>query len=418
MLYLSKFWTVLSHTFITNAKSKTFKISTIITTLLVVALFTLPSFITYFDKEEKTYIGVLDNSNEVMEPLQQQLVTMGYNDIDLTSIDTEELAVSQLNENVLDGYLVIDINKDGSINAAYKAQQISNSSTVRQLELGLSQIQFLVKADTMGLTVEEAAQLFQTVTIEKIALDEGAKSEEEIIQSTVLVYILLFAIYIGVIMYGNLVATEIAKEKSSRVMEILISSVNPIQQMFGKILGIALLGLVQASIFALAGYFAMKFGDQSFSVDNFNLDFSNMPISTIIYAIVFFLLGYILFATLAAMLGSMVSRVEELQQTLTPLNLIVIAAFMIAMYGLDNPNATLIIVTSYIPIFTPMIMFLRVGVSEPAAWEIGLSIGILITTIVAVAILAAKVYKGGVLMYGKGASFKNIKKAITLGRDS
>lgn len=415
---MSKFWTVLSHTFITNAKSKTFKISTIITTLLVVGLFTLPSLISYFDKEEKTYIGVVDYSNEVMEPLQEQLVALDYSDIELIDFETEESAMGELNANALDGYLVIDISSDGSINASYNAQQITNSSIVRQLEQGLNQIQFRIKADTMGLSIEEAAQLFQPVAIEKVALDEGAKSEEEIIQSTVLVYILLFAIYIGVLMYGNLVATEIAKEKSSRVMEILISSVNPIQQMFGKILGIALLGLVQASIFVLAGYIAMKFGDQTVSIDNFNLDFSNIPISTIVYAIVFFLLGYILYATIAAMLGSMVSRVEELQQTLTPLNLIVIAAFMIAMYGLDNPNATLVIVTSYIPIFTPMIMFLRVGVSEPATWEIILSIGLLIGTIGAVAILAAKVYKGGVLMYGKGASFKNIKKAITLGKDS
>jgi len=415
---MSKFMTVLSHTFITNAKSKTFKITTVVTALLVVALFTLPSIITYFDNGEKTNIGVVDHTNEVMEPLQQQLIALDYTDIELISFDNEESAVSDLNANTLEGYLVIDLSADGSIIAAYKAAQITNSRIVNQLEQGLSQIQFRVKANSMGLTVEEAAQLFQPVTIEKIALAEGAKSEEEIIQSTVLVYVLLFAIYMGVLLYGNLVATEIAKEKSSRVMEILISSVNPIYQMFGKIFGIALLGLVQASIFALAGYIAMKFGDQTVSIESFNLDFSNIPISTIIYAVIFFLLGYILYATIAAMLGSMVSRVEELQQTLTPLNLIVIAAFMIAMYGLDNPNATLIIVTSYIPIFTPMIMFLRVGVSEPATWEIALSIGILIVTIVAVAILAAKVYKGGVLMYGKGVSFRNIKKAITLGRDN
>lgn len=417
MLILSKFLIVLSHTFFTNAKSKTFKITTILTTILIVVVFSLPSLLTYFDKEKITYIGVVDYTNEVIALLQEQLIALNYSDIELISYEDEESAINGLDEKAHEGYLVINTNENGLISAAYKAPQITNSSVINKLEQGLNQIQFRLKASTLGLSVEEAAQLFQPVSIEKIPLDLGAKSEEEIIQSTVLVYILLFAIYLGVLMYGNIVATEIAKEKSSRVMEILISSVNPIEQMFGKILGVALLGLAQASIFVTAGYIAMKFGDKTISIDNLLLDFSKVPTSTIVSAIVFFLLGYLLYATIAAMLGSLVSRVEDLQQTLTPLNLIIVAAFMIAMYGLSNPDTSLIIVTSYIPIFTPMIMFLRIGISNPASWEIFLSIAIMIVTIIIVAVIAARVYKGGVLIYGKGASLKSLKKALSLSND-
>lgn len=179
---MNKFWTVLSHTFITNVKTKTFKTSTIITALLVIALFTLPSLISYFDKEEKNSIGVVDYSNEVIEPLRQQMAAMDYTEIELIKFDTEESALNDLKTDTIDGYLVIDINADGSIITTYKAEQITNSGTIRQLEQGLNQIQFRVKADMMGLSIEEAALLFQPVAIDKVALDEGAKSEEEIIQ--------------------------------------------------------------------------------------------------------------------------------------------------------------------------------------------------------------------------------------------
>lgn len=135
-----------------------------------------------------------------------------------------------------------------------------------------------------------------------------------------------------------------------------------------------------------------------------------------IYAIVFFLLGYFLYATLAAMLGSLVSRIEDVNQLIMPMTMLIVIAFVIAMTGLGMPESTLITVTSYIPFFTPMIMFLRIGMLNIPFWEIGLSIGIMIVTIALFAALAARVYKGGVLMYGKSGSLKDFKRAINLSK--
>ena len=144
------------------------------------------------------------------------------------------------------------------------------------------------------------------------------------------------------------------------------------------------------------------------------LGFDDLSVSVLVYAVVFAMLGYLLYATLAAFLGSLVSRVEDVQQMISPMIWLVVIGFMMAMFGLSTPDAGFVKVTSFIPPFTPMLMFLRVGMVEVPAWEIALSIGLLVAAIVAVALFGARVYRGGVLMYGQSSSFKSIKNALDL----
>ncbi len=412
---MNKFWVVLSHTFTSNVKTKSFKWITIITALLVVLVFNIPTFIDLFNKEKAaTQIGIVDLSQHVFAALDEQLQVFSPGKYTLRPFNSEDEAKQGLDQGDIEGYLLINQSPGGLIAGIYKAVKVNDMGLISPLEQGLNQVQFRSVADTIGLTGEQIAQLFQKVSLERIALGENAKSDEEIVQSIVLVYILLFAIYFAVMMFGNMIAMEVAKEKSSRVMEILISSVHPIYQLFGKILGTALLGIFQFTIFFAAGYISMQFGSKTVDLGDMKIDFSNLPISTIVYAIVFFILGYFLYATLAAMFGSIVSRIEELQQIMTPMTLLIVAGFILAMTGLTTPDAVYIKITSFIPFFAPMIMFLRIGTSDPALWEIVSAIGLLVATIIFFAIVATKVYRGGVLMYGKSASLKDLKKAMTV----
>ncbi len=415
---MNKFWIVCSHTFMSNAKTKSFIWTTLITALLVIAVFNIPTFISLFDKnKEAEQIGVVDASSQVFTPFKEQLDVFFAGKYALTPFATEEEAKQSLDEGKVSSYVLIEQSEDGTISGIFKALKVNDTSIVSALEQALNQVQFRAIAGNIGLTDAQAVQLFKMVSLDRVPLSENAKSEEELIQSVVLVYILLFAIYFAVMMYGNMIAMEVAKEKSSRVMEILISSVHPIVQLFGKILGTALLGIFQLAVFAAAGFISMQFGSKKVDLGGLQVDFSNLPISTIVYAVVFFILGYLLFAMIAAMLGSIVSRIEELQQIMTPMTLLIVVAFMLAMFGLTTPDALYIKITSFIPFFTPMIMFLRIGTSDPALWEIILSIGLLAATIVLLAYFAAKVYRGGVLMYGKTASLKDLKKAMTVHKD-
>lgn len=143
--------------------------------------------------------------------------------------------------------------------------------------------------------------------------------------------------------------------------------------------------------------------------------FSEVKISTFLFAILFFLLGYFLYAVLAALLGSLVSRTEDVQQLMLPMMILIIISSFIAFSGISMPQATFVTVASYIPFFAPLVMFLRVGMLDLPLWEPLLSIAIMLVTIGILGWFGARVYKGGVLMYGSSQSLKDIRKAIHLG---
>lgn len=275
-----------------------------------------------------------------------------------------------------------------------------------------------MKAEELSLNGEQVQTLFTPIQFEQKNVSPSAKSEDELNQARVLVYVLMFVIYLSVIMYSSMIAMDVANEKSSRVMEILISSVSPVKHMFAKVLGIGSLGIVQILIYGLAGFVALKTSATEvpggFS-DFFS--FSDLNVGTLFYAAVFFLLGYFLYATLAALLGSLVSRVEDVQQMIMPMTLLIVAAFIIAMTGLGNPEIGYLKYASYFPFFAPLVMFLRVGMLDLPMWEPLLSIAIMLVTIFVLGWFGARVYKGGVLMYGPSRSLKDIKKAIQLGKE-
>ncbi|MDZ5470192.1 ABC transporter permease [Bacillus sp. 31A1R] len=413
---MSNFWVILFHTYISKLKTKSFIITTLVTLVIIVGLTNLNTIMETFTKDEKgTNIAVIDETATLIQPLQEQLKIVNE-EIKLTNYEkTEEAAEKDVEEGNYEGLLLLKFNEENLPVATFKANTVADTTLSQELRNGLQQIKTQLAANQINLTQEQLGKLYEPVPFESIALAENAKTEEELNQARGLVYVLLFFIYFAVIMYASMIAMEVATEKSSRVMEILISSVSPVKQMFAKILGIALLSLTQMVLLIGVGYYSVKHNMDSLEGGFFSFfGFGDVPLATIVYALIFFLLGYFLYATLAAFLGSLVSRIEDVQQMITPMTLLVVAGFMIAMFGLGQPETPFIQITSYIPFFTPMLMFMRVGMLTLPVWEPLLGIVILLITIILLAIFGARVYKGGVLMYGKSNSFKDIKKALQL----
>lgn len=413
---MNSFWIILFHTYLNKFKTKSFLITTLLTVVIVLALTNINNIIDVFDKNGgKDKVAVLDETGQIYEPLKKQMTTMNK-DINLVLYDgNEKEAEKAVKKGDYKGIIQLRLNEKKLPEATYKAMSIADKSLYTDLQTSLQQLKTMIAASQINLTQAQLQQLYEPVSFEKIALEKNAKTEEELKQARGLVYILLFIIYFAVIMYSNMIAMEVAIEKSSRVMEILISSVSPIKQMFAKILGIGLLSLTQLAAFLLVGIFSYKRNMDSLKEGFLGVyGFGDIPLDTIVYAVIFFILGYFLYATLSAFLGSLVSRIEDVQQMITPMTLVVVAGFMIAMFGLGKPDSAFITITSFIPFFTPMIMFLRVGMLTIPVWEVLLGIAILVTTIVVLAIFGARVYRGGVLMYGQSNSFKDIKKALQL----
>ncbi|XJZ28101.1 ABC transporter permease [Bacillota bacterium Lsc_1132] len=413
---MNNFWIILWHTYLTKLKTKSFLITTLITISIVLVLTNINTIIKAFDKNGgKETVAVLDESGQLYEPLKKQVAAINKDIVLKRYSGSEKEAEKAVEKGTYKGMILLSFNQDKLPEATFKAMTIADSSLYYDLQTGLQQVKTMLAASQINLSPVALQKLYEPVAFTKEALEKNAKTEEQLNQARGLVYVLLFVIYFAVIMYANMIAMEVATEKSSRVMEILISSVSPITQMFAKILGIALLSLTQLAAFLSVGYFSVKQNSASLKGGFFDVfGFDQIPVTTIIYAVIFFILGYFLYATMAAFLGSLVSRIEDVQQMITPMIMLVVAGFMIAMFGLTKPDSPVITVTSYIPFFTPMIMFLRVGMLTIPFWEALLGIAILAATIFLLAIFGARVYKGGVLMYGKSNSFKDIKKALQL----
>ncbi|SDH60502.1 ABC-2 type transport system permease protein [Planococcus glaciei] len=415
---MHSFWIIFKQAFMTKAKTKSFIITTVIVAAAFFLMANLPNIIEAFQgsEEEENVLHVMDESGDLTEALQQQLKAAGS---DIQAMPTD-LTEEELKEGITDGsieaYLVLEQNEQ--LSARYVSESANEMNSGADIEQAVQSLQTALTAETMGLDAAEVSQLFLPAAFEREAVSESSKSQEELSQARGLVYILIMLIYIAVIYYPNMIAMEVANEKSSRVMEILISSVSPVKHMFAKIAGIGTLGILQMLVFGLSGYVAIKTAGTDLSEGAFSVfGFSDVKISTFLFAVLFFLLGYFLYAVLAALLGSLVSRTEDVQQLMLPMMFLIIIASFIAFSGIGVPEAGFVTVSSFIPFFAPLVMFLRVGMLDIPLWEPLLSIAIMLATIGILGWFGARVYRGGVLMYGSSQSLKDIRKAIRLGEN-
>ena len=414
---MNKFFLILSHAFMTKLKSKAFIIITVILLLGVLGMTNLERIMDAFGAgKDNKKIAVIDHTHELFDGYKTQLKAINSH-IHLEQIDesSDKQMKKNLSDGKYDGYLIIDRDDKKIVKALYKAESITDTDTMGSLQTALQGVKSMLAANQLKLAPEQLILLNEPVQFDKEALSSHAKSAEELNQARGMVYILLFVIYFAVIFYANMIGMEVATEKSSRVMEILISSASPLQHMFGKILGVALLGLAQMGLVLTVGYVSLMQNYQTMKGGFFEFfGFENMNSSVILYAIVFFLLGYLLYSTFAAFLGSLVSRIEDMQQMIMPMTFLIMIGFFISMYGLGNPSASFVTITSFIPFFTPMIMFMRIGMLDIPTYQALAGIFVLILSIIALGIFGSRVYRGGVLMYGKSNSFKDIRKALQI----
>ncbi len=415
---MNKFWLVTKHTYLSRVSSKSFRIVTAIMILLIFVSINFSKIIGFFDDGQGEKIGVVAPT-DIYGQIEDNLAAL-KSDLKLTAYPDEKKAEEAVADEKIVGYMVV-VNSNGVPAGTYKTTKISDQTIPSELEAALQQVKIYEATQSMSITQDEIAQIYSPVEFNKVAItangngsvsvDKNAKTDKEMAQAIGLVYILLLLIYMSVLMYANMVATDVASEKNSRIMEILISSVPPIQQMFAKILGIAMLSITQIMFMIAAGLLALKIGGK-----DIGFDLSEIPFTTILFAIIFLILGYFLYATIGAVIGSMVNRVEEVQQAFMPITSLIIIGFIIAMFGISAPEANFVTITSFIPFFTPMIMFLRVGMLDIPLWQPLLAIVDMVVCIVVIGIVGSRVYKGGVLMYGKTNVWRDFRKAIQLGK--
>ncbi len=227
-------------------------------------------------------------------------------------------------------------------------------------------------------------------------------------------YILMFILYLAIIVYGQMIAQNVATEKSSRAMELLITSADPKQLIFGKVLGTGSAGLAQMSLILIWSVACFSVNRSAWKDNEIISSIFDMPASLVIYTIIFFLLGFLIYAFLYGALGSLASKMEDIGTLTMPLTFIMMISFMVPIFFMSSGNvdSPVMKLLSYIPFSSPLAMFVRIAMSSVAGYEIIISIAILLISVIALGHLAVLIYRVGVLMYGKPPKFNEILKII------
>lgn len=269
----------------------------------------------------------------------------------------------------------------------------------------------LCRLDAMagaGLTPEEAADILSvqvTHETQSLGKDQG--------QNFFYTYIMIFALYMVILLYGQMVATGVAAEKSSRAMELLVTSAKPVAMMFGKVLAACLAGLGQLVCVFGAALLFYRLNRDAWGGGIIEL-FFDMPPALLGYMLLFFLLGFFLYAFLFGAVGSLATKVEDLNTSTMPVILLFVAAFIVVVASMSSGSIdnTLMVVCSYVPFTAPMAMFTRIAMSTVPWYAIAASVGVLALSVAGVGVLAAKIYRVGVLLYGASPKLGSVLRSI------
>ena len=257
-----------------------------------------------------------------------------------------------------------------------------------------------------GLTAEEIAEsesFYVNVNEEVLGKDSG--------ENYWYTYVLVFVVYFLIIFYGQMIATSVTTEKSNRAIEILVTSVNSTSLICGKVLAGAIAGVLQAGIILGSGFVSYGFVQEAW--DGL-LDFLfDIPANVLLVYAVFAVLSYLLYAFIFGMLGALVSKTEDISKSSSPVLMLYITSFMIAIFGMtSNSNSVLMKVASYIPFTSGNAMFIRVSMGSVAVWEVLVSAVLLGLSCVVAGVLAAKIFRFGTLHYGNPIKFKTALKKL------
>ena len=418
---MRKIWLIIKREYLVRVRKKAFIVMTIVGPLLMAALMIVPTYLANETQELRT-IAIAEDNFEFTNQIEDT------DFLHFSKIPTEEAILLRNDFSESNYYALLYIEGDNF--TLYSNQQISLSVS-KAIENQLEQIieHQKLKAAGIDLTILSEAQSTVHITT-KIITEDGSTTNSQAEASMGIGFICGILIYMFIFMYGTMVMRGVIEEKTSRIVEVIISSVKPFQLMMGKILGVALVGLTQFALWilltiAIASVAELMFMDASSMTTESNStqqslllsELSNLTgginlIQIFISFIFYFLAGYLMYSSLFAAVGSAVDAESDTQQFVLPITIPLILAFILIQPIMENPDGPLAFWMSIIPFTSPVIMMVRLPFGV-ANWELTLSMGILILSFVLTTYLAGKIYRTGILMYGKKTSYKELWKWLS-----
>jgi ABC-2 type transport system permease protein len=439
---MSKIGLIIKREYLSRVTKRSFLLATFLTPLAIGLFGLIAGKIMTYRDDKKDTIAIVDNSGFLKNKVKESKVINVVFPTESLDVIKQKILKKELD---YAGVLMVpplqDLKANRHNTTFYTDRRLTPEMT-DDIKDVLSDAIRDYKVDAFKLDTSQVAALKTRVSIEPEPLDPKAekKSTSKTVAITAIISILMgFVMYLAIFIYGSMIMRSVMEEKMNRIVEVMISSVKPHQLMLGKVIGVGLVGLTQmilwvVLLFVITAGLQIAFGTDPAQMQQMQMnpamaqmqnEASGMDVNAVLSELgrmnwwfiipcflFYFLTGYLLYASLFAAVGSAVGDdLGEAQSLTLPISMPVIFAIYIAMSTVQNPDSSLAVFGSYFPLFSPIVMPARLA-SDPSIWQVLLSMAILAATTYGLVMLSGRIYRVGILMYGKKASFKELGKWI------
>ncbi|MDN6626620.1 MAG: ABC transporter permease [Pisciglobus halotolerans] len=412
---MNKFWVILKESYRKNVQSVGFAVM-VLSPLVILAIGLIIGYFVSTSEEDSLPIAVITEDSQIKELLSSEQTNLKVD----SGIQSEKEAERALGKEEIEGYATVQV-QDGSIKAHYISTEDQGSPTAEIIQSLLTNYQTQLRGENLNLSSQEIAALSSPIDFSEsiVTVTDGSVETEDnsALLGTIVkrgaAYLISIAIFIFIMTYASIIAQEIASEKGTHIMEVILSSVSSTVHFFGKLSGILLVCLTQIVIYAILGLIAYtQINEISFIQDLIStIDLSGLTGSFIVFNLILFLLGIFLYVVLAAFFGSLVTKIEDVNKAVSPVLFIALAGFYGGLFAFINPDHLIVTILSFVPLFTPFIMPFRIAaenVSSLAIWAslIGTFLFTILTTWVSLML-----YRSNVLVYSDTNLVQTIKRS-------
>lgn len=407
---MDKFLATFKLTYKNKVASRAFIIMTAILAIIIVAAVNANKIIDLFDGGPDK-IGIAANEPKIAQMVQAQSKQMEEKGTEF-KILSEDQAIKEVKKGKLDKAYLVHL-KGQQLEGEIVSKDTSSEEAKQKLESMLTPIQTQAIAKKINLNPKDLAAIQQKskVSGKSVGKDTAEQSESNKVLNMIILYAGIKLMFIVIMNYANQVAMEVATEKTSRVIEMVITSISPVKHILAKILAIICAAFTQVFVLALITAVAIYFSDAKDLMSKFDITITPLTTQLIVVGIICIIIGIITYTVLGTILGALATRIEDLNQALMPMTIISFIAFYIAIFSLSAPNTTLTKITSFIPLLSPYVLFLRASTPELQMWEIVVSLLLSLVVLVLLVWIAVRSYRDSVLTFEKGI-FKALKRTF------
>lgn len=426
-------WIILRREYLERVRSRTFLVLTLLAPAIMTALMILPAKLATMG-EKAQHIVIVASTHHLGEVVRQQLLAepMGSEeaeaegnesskrpedqyvvDVDTNTTETERASLrDKVSTREIDGFLWLTDEAIAAHKLDWDTREMAGSrekSWIGNAVNHILQQQELAKA---GLTNAQSQAVLNLVKVESVRIERGREAKGSGGGRFLEIVVMVMLIYVAVLLYGISVMRSVLEEKTSRIIEVLLSSASSTELMTGKLLGVGAVGLTQIMVWTvMAGVIALP----SLAAQP---NFSELQISPLVMIsfVLYFLFGYLLYSTMYATIGAITTTEQEGQQLQFLIVMPLVLSVFLLMPVIRTPDSAVVVWLSMVPFFAPIVMYARIVVQTPPIWQIALSLLLMVATIAGLVVLCARIYRIGVLIYGKRPTLPEIMKWLKYAR--